>query len=125
FLGAAVFAFIAIVIFALMSEAASGTTFNTDIAQGMKPVIAGAGFFFGILLLFGAAIWVFLGVVLWRLKNWARIVTIVLAGNSLFLCGTGALLALLSGWVLLLLLLLVGGAVDFWIIWYLRRPDVK
>ena len=42
-LGAAVFVFMALVMFVLMREATSGTTFNTDIAEGLKPFIAGAG----------------------------------------------------------------------------------
>src|SRR5260370_26739481 len=73
FLGAGVFAFIALVLFGVMGEATSGTTFNTDIAQGAKPAIAGVSLFLGVCFLFGAAIWVFVGFSLWRLKNWARI----------------------------------------------------
>ena len=124
-LGAAVFGFIALIMFALTGEATSGTTFNTDIAQGLKPFIAGMGLVLGIGFLLLAAMWLFLGISLWRLKNWARIIAMVLSCANLFLCGTGSLFALFNGWVLLLLLLLISCAVNFWTMWYLLRPHVK
>lgn len=125
FLAAALFAFLALVLFALMTEATSGTTFNTDIAQGLKPFIAGAGLAFGVVFLFCAALWLFLGVCLWRLRNWARVIALVLSLVNLLLSISGSLVAFASGWGLLLLMLLTGCAANFWIVWYLLRPHVK
>ena len=125
FLGAFLLVLIALLMFAIAGEARSGTTFNTDIAQGLKPFIQAFGVVVGLLFVCFSVVPVVLGIALWRLNNWARILALALAIFNLSICGSGGLVALFSGWGFLLLMLLISCAVNFWIVRYLLRPHVK
>jgi hypothetical protein len=87
-------------------------------AGGMFAMLGGA---VSIVLFIIAGIAILLGWGLWTLKEWARIVTIVLQGLALL----GAVLTLVQ----LGSAFLVGGiirlAISGLIIWYLLKPDVK
>lgn len=85
-------------------------------------VLAAIGAAAGIAFLFGAAIAILLGWGLLKLKEWARIITIVLAG----LGALGALFAVLTHFFAIgmfgaLCRLVINGL----IIWYLLQPHVK
>jgi hypothetical protein len=99
--------------------------------QGGQGAGAGAGLFAGmgviigvVILVFGA-LYILIGWGLLKLKEWARIVTIVLAGlwalGSLF-----GLVGVLSHFgVFILFWIVVRVAIAGLIIWYLLQPDVK
>jgi len=116
FIGAAVFAIVAILAFV------SGGTLAAAISrqQGTGPLAAfmGAGaVVFGVGLLIGAAIYALIGWGLWGVKNWARIVTIVFAALWAALTLLGLVSQFTIGGV-------IGLAIDALIIWYLLKPDV-
>ncbi len=91
-------------------------------AAGM---MAGLGAVLGVFILVIGAVYAVLGWGLWTLKDWARLVTIVLTG-------LGAVLSL-PGFLRTLIHFSLGGfvwsafwlAVDIVIIWYLLKPEVK
>lgn len=100
---------------------------GTLIGQGQAAGSAQAGGFVamlggavGIVFLVIAAIAALIGWGLLGLKNWARIVQIVLAGLGLL----GVLFGLLHFSAAILLGLLIRGAINALIIWYLLKPDV-
>ncbi len=79
----------------------------------------------GVVALILAAIGLAIGIGLWKLRNWARIVTIVLVGLSLPL-SVLLLLGLLIGFELgSLIFQAIFVALYAWIIWYLFQPHVK
>ncbi|HKF21628.1 MAG TPA: hypothetical protein VKE93_08670 [Candidatus Angelobacter sp.] len=99
--------------------------------QGGQGTGAGAGLFAGLGVVIGVAILAFAAlyaVVGWgllKLKEWARIVTLVLAGLAVL----GALFGLLGTFmhfsVLILFWTAVRLAIAAWIIWYLLQPNVR
>jgi uncharacterized membrane protein (DUF2068 family) len=81
-----------------------------------------------VLLLIFAAVDVVVGVGLWKLKNWARILTIVLTGIAFL----GSVLSILNPFAhmhifffVFLIRRLVLAAIYAWILWYLFQPNVK
>jgi len=88
-------------------------------------VLAAIGAAAGVAFLFGAAIAVLLGWGLLKLKEWARIVTIVLAG----LGALGAVLGLVAVLTHLAVIGVVWAlcrlAINILIIWYLLQPHVR
>jgi uncharacterized membrane protein (DUF2068 family) len=81
-----------------------------------------------IFLLVIAVVEAVVGVGLWKLQNWARVVTIVLVGLSFL----GSVLSIFSPFAHLhifffvfLIRRLIVAAIDAWIIWYLFQPNVK
>lgn len=72
-----------------------------------------------------AALFVAVGVGLWRLRNWARRVTIVLMVLRLLLLLPGFVAGLLRQDLVSLGVQLLFGVVYAWIVWYLRQPQVK
>jgi hypothetical protein len=87
-------------------------------------VLAGLGAALGVVILIFAAVDVLLGWGLWKLKNWARIVTIVLAAIGIAGALFGLLGAFLHFGMFLLVLTLVRLAISGLIIWYLLQPNV-
>jgi hypothetical protein len=87
--------------------------------------LAGLGAVLGVVIFIFAALYVLLGWGLWKLKNWARIVTIVLAALGI----AGALLGLAGAFLhfgmFLLVLTLVRLAICGLILWYLLQPNVS
>jgi uncharacterized membrane protein (DUF2068 family) len=81
-----------------------------------------------VFLLVAAAVDIVVGVGLWKLKNWARIITIVLIGIGLL----GSVLSIISPFghmhvffFLFLIRRLILAAIYAWILWYLFQPNVK
>ena len=81
-----------------------------------------------IFLLIAAAVDIVVGVGLWKLKNWARIITIVLIGIGLL----GSVLSIVSPFghmhvffFVFLIRRLILAAIYAWILWYLFQPNVK
>jgi uncharacterized membrane protein (DUF2068 family) len=81
-----------------------------------------------VFLLIFAAVDVVVGVGLWKLKNWARILTIVLTGIAFL----GSVLSILNPFghmhiffFVFLIRRLVLAAIYAWILWYLFQPNVK
>jgi uncharacterized membrane protein (DUF2068 family) len=79
-------------------------------------------------LLIAAVVDVVVGVGLWKLKNWARIITIVLIGIGLL----GSVLSIISPFghmhvffFMFLIRRMILAAIYAWILWYLFQPNVK
>lgn len=92
---------------------------------------AGAGFgamlgaFVGIFFLFAAVLDLCCGIGLWRLKEWGRILTIVLCGVAVVLGAVGLLTSMLHFNMILMMWRVFWLAIDVLIIWYLTQPQVK
>ncbi len=94
---------------------------GTGAAGGVVAMIAGAMTVFAFI---GAAISALLGWGLWTLKNWARLVTVVLAAIGGVLQLIGLVPSLLHFNPISLLFTLVFLGIDVLIVWYLLRSDV-
>ncbi len=79
----------------------------------------------GVLLLVCAAIGVVAGIGLWKLRGWARMVTIVLTILSLVLAVPGLFMSIFSLKVPQLIFQLIGAGICGLIVWYMFRPHVK
>jgi hypothetical protein len=94
-------------------------------SAGAAGVLAGLGAVAGVFIIIIGGVYALVGFGLWKLKNWARIVSIVLLGigvavQLLGLLGTLAHFNLFAFvWSVLWI------AVDAFIIWYLLKPEVK
>lgn len=94
---------------------------------GLGATLAAVGALGGVVVLIIAAVAAFLGWGMWTLRNWARVVTIVLAalgflGSVSGFVYSGALHAFAGVvWIWLLVRVAVNGI----IIWYLLQPEVK
>ena len=86
--------------------------------------LAGIGVILARVLFFSSLVFALLGWAIWSLKNWARIVTIVICGLRVF----SAAMVLLWGLAHVnpfVLVSLVGIALNGLIVWYLLQPHVK
>lgn len=98
---------------------------NANGANGTAPVagfMAGIGIFLGAIFIAVAIFVIFVALGLLKLKNWARITTIVL--SALGLLGSIRNLAVGfhgSGMVMTIVFL----AYYIWVIWYMLQPNVK
>lgn len=100
-------------------EAAEAFHLLVKVAQeGALPVLL--GFF----LLF-AVFFVWFGIGLWKLRNWARQVTIGLMILRLLFLAPGLAIGLLRSDLVGVGLELLFAAVYAWILWYLYQPHVK
>lgn len=92
---------------------------------GAAGLMAGLGAALGVVILIFAALDALLGWGLWKLKNWARIITIVLMVISigLQLFGLVGILAHFNLFSLILSVVFI--AIYAWIVWYLLQPNVK
>jgi len=94
-------------------------------SAGAAGLFAGLGAVAGVFIIIVGGVYALVGFGLWKLKNWARIVSIVLLGigvavQLLGLLGTLAHFNLFAFvWSVLWI------AVDAFIIWYLLKPEVK
>ena len=94
-------------------------------SAGAAGVLAGLGAAAGVFIIIIGGVCALMGFGLWKLKGWARIVSIVLwAINGVF-----QLLGILGTLAHFNLFALVWGAfwiaVDAFVIWYLLKPEVK
>ena len=89
-------------------------------------VMAGmGGAIVGVVFLGLAAVDLVLGIGLWRLQNWARILTLVLVGLGLIFNLLGLLRSVLHLHVFFFFTQAVVIAIDVWIVVYLSKPHVK
>jgi len=115
FVGAIVMAFVAILLFLGTSMAASSPSGAT--------ILLGLGVFGIVLVLLFAVLGALLGWGLWNLKNWARLVVLIISALGVVatlmnLVFTGIELAFVAGYLIRL-------AYYALVIWYLLRPHVK
>jgi hypothetical protein len=94
-------------------------------SAGAAGVLAGLGAAAGVFIIIIGGISALLGFGLWKLKGWARIVSIVLYGISGALQLLGLLGTLAHFNVLALVWSVFWVAVDAFVIWYLLKPEVK
>src|SRR5215468_3422012 len=104
------------------------TIMSQQQAQGSAAgagVLAGLGAVGGIVMLVIAVLYLLVGIGLWKLKNWARLVTVILtaigAVFQLFILVT----LLLHFNIFSVMVTAVVLAIQALIIWYLLRADVK
>jgi len=125
----AVLAFVAawgLVLMALLSLL-GGALVSSLGARGVGMMAGLGAAVIAVFFLILAAVEVVVGIGLWKLRNWARIVTIVLCGLSFL----GAVLSILNPFhihvffFLFLLRRLIYAAIYAWILWYLFQPNVK
>jgi hypothetical protein len=126
----AVLAFIAagFLVLAALFSLLGGAVLSSLSSSGMG-MVAGMGVaVIAVLLLIVAVVEAAIGFGLWKLRNWARVVTIVLVGLNLL----GAVFSIISPFAhihvfffLFLIRRLVLIAIDAWILWYLFQPHVK
>ena len=95
-------------------------------SAGAAGILAGLGAVAGVfIIIIGGGVSALLGFGLWKLKEWARIITIVLAGIG----GAFQLFGLLGSLAHFNLFAIVWSlfwtAIDALIIWYLLKPEVK
>lgn len=100
-----------------LSEATNG--------QLAPAVIAGLGIFLGLVCFFFAAIAAVIGYGLLSLKEWARIVQMVLAAIGIILGGMGLLSAVLHFHPVVIMMAGIRLAINFIILGYLYQPSVK
>jgi hypothetical protein len=94
-------------------------------SAGAAGVLAGLGAAAGVFIIIMGGVSAFLGFGLWKLKGWARIVSIVLYGISAAFQVLGILGTLAHFNVFALMWGAFWVAVDAFIIWYLLKPEVK
>ncbi len=124
FLGAGLYALLAVLFFFIgAGGAASGMM--SEMGGAAAAFLLGLGAAIGVILLIFAAIGLAIGIGMWKLRNWARIVTIVLVGLSLLLGVIGLLGSLISFELGSLIFQAIFVALYAWIIWYLFQPHVK
>ncbi|HEV7676875.1 MAG TPA: hypothetical protein VGQ12_20285 [Candidatus Angelobacter sp.] len=106
------------VIATLLSQQGQGSA-------GAAGVLAGLGAAAGVFIIIMGGVSALLGFGLWKLKGWARIVSIVLYGISAAFQVLGILGTLAHFNVFALMWGAFWVAVDAFIIWYLLKPEVK
>ncbi len=124
FLGAGLYALLAVLFFLIGAGGAASGVLD-EMGGGAAAFLLGLGAAVGVILLIFAAIGLAIGIGMWKLRNWARIVTIVLVGLSLLLGVLGLLGSLISFELGSLIFQAIFVALYAWIIWYLFQPHVK
>ncbi len=124
FLGAGLYALLAVLFFLIGAGGAASGVMD-EMGGGAAAFLLGLGAAVGVILLIFAAIGLAIGIGMWKLRNWARIVTIVLVGLSLLLGVIGLLGSLIAFELVSLIIQAIFVALYAWIIWYLFQPHVK
>ena len=93
--------------------------------MGPMALLAGGGIIIGVFFIIFAVIPVVIGYGLLKLKNWARIVSIVFAVIGIVGSLPGLFSALGHVVIFTLVVNLIGIGIDALIVWYLLQPDVK
>lgn len=107
-----------------IAGAAAGSS-DAEGAAGVGGMLAGMGAIAGVVMIVLAIIPGLIGWGLWTLKNWARIVTIVLTGLGLVFIVLGLVGSLMAMEIVSLVMNLCFAALYAWIIMYLLKPHVK
>jgi uncharacterized membrane protein (DUF2068 family) len=94
-------------------------------SAGAAGILAGLGAAAGVVIIICGGISALIGFGLWKLKGWARIVSIVLYGISAALQLLGLLGSLAHFNAFAVIWSVFWIAVDAFIIWYLLKPEVK
>lgn len=92
---------------------------------GMAGMLVGFGAVIGGVMLVFAILYFAVGYGLWKLKNWARWITIILSGLGAVLGVLGLLGSLLAFEIISLVFQLVFLAIYAWILWYMFQSHVK
>ena len=92
---------------------------------GASGILAGLGAAAGVFIIIVGGIGALVGFGLWKLKGWARIVSIVLFAISAVMQLLGLLGSLAHFNVFAVVWSLFWVAVDAFVIWYLLKPEVK
>jgi hypothetical protein len=124
----AVLAFIGagLLVFAALAALLMGGVMLSRMGAAPMGVLGGVGVAIAaVLFLVIAVLYVVMGVGLWKLLNWARILTIVLVGLGAAFQALGVLGALAHFHPFLFVWRAIFVAIDVWIIVYLLKPDVK
>ena len=100
-------------------------TMMSQQGAGASGILGALGAAAGVFMIIMGGIAALMGFGLWKLKEWARIITIVLAGIGAALQLLGLLGSLTHFNVLALLFGVFWLAIDALIIWYLLKPEVK
>ena len=79
----------------------------------------------GVFMLIGSIFNLACGVGLWKMKEWGRILTIVLCAIGLALGALGLIAGMLHLHILMMMWRMVWLAIDAGIIWYLVQPEVR
>ena len=79
----------------------------------------------GVIFLGLAALYLVIGLGLWKLHDWARILTIVLAGLGLLVNGFAILGPLMTFHIIFVIWRAIILGLDVWVIVYLFQPHVK
>jgi uncharacterized protein YacL len=96
-----------------------------DIGTPAVAALAGAGVLVAILLLIPAALFCLLGYGLWTLRDWARIVTMVLALLGAVGAAIGLLVAIFHLRIFALWVNCIRLTIDLAMLWYLNQTGVK
>jgi len=88
-------------------------------------MLVGLGVVGGVFILGFAALYLVVGFGLWTLKNWGRLLMLILAAIGLIFGALGLLTALMHFHIMGLVWQFVVCAIDVWIITYLLKPHVK
>jgi hypothetical protein len=109
----------------LVGGGAIATAISRQAGASGAGIVAGLGAALGVVFLVCAAISALLGWGLWTLKNWARIITIVLLALDIGLSLLGLVGTLTHFNLFALIWSVFWIAVYALIIWYLLKPEVK
>lgn len=88
-------------------------------------LFAGAGFLLAFFLLVPAVLFVVLGFGLWNLRNWARVITMVLAVLGVAGASIGLLWALTHLRVIGVMFSSVRLSIDLLVLWYLSQSTIR
>jgi hypothetical protein len=94
-------------------------------SAGAAGILAGLGAAAGVFIIIIGGVFALVGFGLWKLKGWARIVSIVLFAISAVMQLLGLLGSLAHFNVFAVVWSLFWVAVDAFVIWYLLKPEVK
>lgn len=92
---------------------------------GLTGFMAGLGAVLAVVFFVFACIAVLLGWGMWNLKNWARIVTMVLCCIGILFGALGLLFALVRFNIFSMVFICIRLAINGLIVWYLLQPNVK
>jgi hypothetical protein len=124
----AVLAFIGagLLVFAALGAMLMGGVMLSRMGAGPIGVLGGVGVAVAaVIFLVIAVLYVVVGVGLFKVQNWARILTIVLVGLGALAQALGVLGALIHLHPFLVIWRAIFVAIDVWIIVYLLKPNVK